>query len=93
MQNIVDGNYDAKRKNHIGGRRFSPSQDQGCYGFTEKSASPPGVFNIHISAQLIWPLLVPEYSESEKLCSHFMIAVTLLHELMVRFQGTFISSS
>lgn len=37
-----------------------------------------------LSAELLWPLLVPNFSSSEKLAVSFFIAATLLHELMVR---------
>ncbi|KAF7534299.1 hypothetical protein G7054_g6381 [Neopestalotiopsis clavispora] len=57
-------------------------QCSGVYGFTEADERVPGQFVILIAAQMIWPLLVPEYSTSEKLCCHFMIAVTILHEIM-----------
>lgn len=56
----------------------------GFYGLTETDENAPGQFVILLSAQMIWPLLVPDYSSSEKLCCHFMIAMTILHELMVR---------
>lgn len=65
------------------GIRCEP-QCSGVYGFTEADERVPGQFVILIAAQMIWPLLVPEYSTSEKLCCHFMIAVTILHEIMVR---------
>ncbi|KAK7981507.1 hypothetical protein PG988_003745 [Apiospora saccharicola] len=38
--------------------------------------------DIMIAAELLWPLLVPVYSSSEKLCASYMIATTILHELM-----------
>lgn len=37
-----------------------------------------------ISAEILWPLLVPNYSDSEKLTTSFLVAAVLLHELMVR---------
>ncbi|KAK8127368.1 hypothetical protein PG984_008476 [Apiospora sp. TS-2023a] len=37
---------------------------------------------IMIAAELLWPLLVPVYSSSEKLCASYIIATTILHELM-----------
>lgn len=36
-----------------------------------------------ISANLIWPLLVHQYTESEKVGYRLQIAVTMLHELTV----------
>ncbi|KAI5861523.1 hypothetical protein GGS23DRAFT_611513 [Durotheca rogersii] len=35
----------------------------------------------NLAIELIWPLLVPEYSQSEKLTVSFLIASTLIHEL------------
>ncbi|KAK8052200.1 hypothetical protein PG993_003585 [Apiospora rasikravindrae] len=45
-------------------------------------AGPDSKIHINISAELIWPLLVPMYSSSEKLCASYIVATTLLHELM-----------
>ncbi|RYC59088.1 hypothetical protein CHU98_g7119 [Xylaria longipes] len=44
---------------------------------------PPGEVEIKIkvAADIIWPLLVPQYSKSEKMACSFTIASTLLHEL------------
>lgn len=36
-----------------------------------------------ISAKLIWPLLVDQYTEAEKVGYRVIIAVTMLHELTV----------
>ncbi|KAH8196738.1 hypothetical protein TruAng_009093 [Truncatella angustata] len=84
---IVDGQYHPKRDYYTD--KFSDPWDQSwdkCdssfYGFTDVGVDDPDTFTVHISAQLIWPLLVPEYSHSEKLCCSFMVAVTILHELM-----------
>ncbi|KAI1765446.1 hypothetical protein GGR53DRAFT_529628 [Hypoxylon sp. FL1150] len=38
-------------------------------------------FTITVSAEMIWPLLMPQFSESEKMTAAFGVAVTLLHEL------------
>jgi hypothetical protein len=38
---------------------------------------------ITIGAEMLWPLLVPEYSASEKMAASFGIAVSLLHEFAV----------
>ncbi|KAK6827645.1 hypothetical protein PG987_010986 [Apiospora arundinis] len=37
---------------------------------------------IAIAAELVWPLLIPIYSSSEKLCASYVLATTILHELM-----------
>lgn len=36
---------------------------------------------ICLDAKLIWPLLVPEYSESEKAAHQFYVTQRLLHEM------------
>ncbi|ETS75956.1 hypothetical protein PFICI_12900 [Pestalotiopsis fici W106-1] len=71
-RNFLDNKHD---------RTWDP-QIREFYGFTEAEERTPGQFEILLSAQMIWPLLVPEYRACEKLCCHFMIAVTILHELM-----------
>lgn len=38
---------------------------------------------IALSANMVWPLLVPQFSNSEKVSASFWIAGTLLHELCV----------
>ncbi|KAI1109597.1 hypothetical protein F5Y14DRAFT_22427 [Nemania sp. NC0429] len=40
-----------------------------------------GKIRIRLAAELVWPLLVPQYSASEKMTCSFLIATTLLHEL------------
>ncbi|KAK8033502.1 hypothetical protein PG991_002900 [Apiospora marii] len=53
------------------------------YGHTGYNmAGPDTTINIFIAAELLWPLMVPIYSSSEKLCASYVIATTLLHELM-----------
>ncbi|KAK9772265.1 hypothetical protein SCAR479_11120 [Seiridium cardinale] len=68
----------------IGAGHNSPEayNTDGKFGSTRFNPKVPGQVIVDISAEMIWPLLVNEYSSSEKLCCHFMIAVTLLHELM-----------
>ncbi|KAI8957191.1 hypothetical protein F5Y11DRAFT_103275 [Daldinia sp. FL1419] len=39
---------------------------------------------IWIAAELIWPLLMPQFSQSEKLTAAFLVASTMLHEFGVR---------
>ncbi|KAI1748464.1 hypothetical protein F4782DRAFT_550680 [Xylaria castorea] len=43
---------------------------------------PPGevMIKLRIAADIMWPLLVPQYSKSEKMACSFIIASTLLHE-------------
>lgn len=38
---------------------------------------------ITLSAELVWPLLIPDYSSSERLAACMMISGTIIHELMV----------
>ncbi|KAI0832294.1 hypothetical protein F5Y06DRAFT_189187 [Hypoxylon sp. FL0890] len=66
-----------------------PTEDQGAsdekeitYGLTQikvPDQNSPYV-RVQIAAELIWPLLVPEYSQTEKMTASFVIAATLLHE-------------
>ena len=39
--------------------------------------------HILIAADLVWPLLVKNFSESEKMMISFVIATTIVHEFMV----------
>ncbi|KAI8623431.1 hypothetical protein F5Y19DRAFT_481708 [Xylariaceae sp. FL1651] len=51
------------------------------YGFTQTTENGPSAWiTLRIGAELIWPLLVPQYSKSEKMACSFLIASTLLHE-------------
>ncbi|KAI0134874.1 hypothetical protein F4814DRAFT_399206 [Daldinia grandis] len=51
------------------------------YGVTQSSGrGPDTVITIWIAAELIWPLLVPQYSQSEKVTASFLVASTLMHE-------------
>ncbi|KAI1125520.1 hypothetical protein F5Y10DRAFT_284198 [Nemania abortiva] len=49
------------------------------YGSTWYDAKR-GVIRLRIAAELIWPLLVPQYSASERMVASFTIATVLLHE-------------
>jgi len=49
-------------------------------GITEKGTCK---IVIAIAADFLWPLLVPQYSRTEKLITSFNFATTLVHELMV----------
>lgn len=40
---------------------------------------------IDIDAELVWPLLVDKYTESEKLMANVVLATTITHEMMVRY--------
>lgn len=39
---------------------------------------------VTLSAEMLWPMLVPQISASEKIVASFALATTLLHELSVR---------
>ncbi|KAI1420202.1 hypothetical protein F5Y12DRAFT_719798 [Xylaria sp. FL1777] len=60
-------------------------RDEPCDSFSVGSA---GLYNegskhtirIRLAAEIIWPLLVPQYSKSEKMACSFEIGITLLHE-------------
>lgn len=41
------------------------------------------VISVRIAAEMVWPLLIPEYSAAEKTAASMHIANTLLHELCV----------
>ncbi|KAK7955986.1 uncharacterized protein PG986_005208 [Apiospora aurea] len=57
--------------------------DSFVFGRTSLSfAGPDSRIYVNISAELIWPLLVPIYSSSEKLSTSYIVATTILHELM-----------
>ena len=38
---------------------------------------------VHIDAELVWPLLVDEYTKSEKLMANIVLASCIAHEMMV----------
>lgn len=50
----------------------------------ESGTGPPFRIHIEISSNMVWPLLVDEYSATEKAAASFLIANTMLHELCVR---------
>ncbi|CAJ2512475.1 Uu.00g054900.m01.CDS01 [Anthostomella pinea] len=53
-----------------------------AYGFTNSTVcGADSYITISIAAEVIWPLLVDTYSQSEKLTCSFIIASTILHEL------------
>lgn len=52
------------------------------FGSTQHDRSK-GKIRIRLAADLVWPLLVPQYSASEKMTCSFLVATTLLHELAV----------
>ncbi|KAI1499223.1 hypothetical protein F5X99DRAFT_430838 [Biscogniauxia marginata] len=57
-------------------------QDSMAYGVTTRnSAGPDSNITITISAELIWPLLMSEYSQSEKMSASFVLASTIIHEI------------
>ncbi|KAI1857434.1 hypothetical protein JX265_011169 [Neoarthrinium moseri] len=55
-------------------------EDAFTYGITGGFESQD--IEIRLAAELVWPLLVPEYSNSEKLAASWSVASTLLHEIM-----------
>ncbi|KAI0467666.1 hypothetical protein F4859DRAFT_525094 [Xylaria cf. heliscus] len=57
---------------------------------THRRYGPPGVvppsdvlIKVRLAADVVWPLLVPQYSKSEKMACSFTVASTLLHEFAV----------
>jgi hypothetical protein len=48
---------------------------------------------IIISADLIFPLLVPSYTKSEKMMASWILCATLLHEFSVRIDGPLASDT
>ncbi|KAL7629809.1 hypothetical protein AAE478_001332 [Parahypoxylon ruwenzoriense] len=52
------------------------------YGFTRLvECGTDSFISLWVAAELVWPLLVPQFSQSEKMAVSFMIATTILHEL------------
>lgn len=83
---------DATLHFEIGGCHFcaitGEYSDEMTYGYNYKyedqEAMFPRSYNIiSIAAEMIWPLLIPETSKSEKLVASFLIAAVILHELTV----------
>ncbi|KAH8688157.1 hypothetical protein BGZ61DRAFT_532971 [Ilyonectria robusta] len=72
--NIRSGHY------HFGTRFF----ENAPAGVTAGSAleDPNAPIRISICAELVWPLLEPNFSTSEKLMASFILATTIVHELM-----------
>lgn len=56
-----------------------------AWGRTSVTDESP-VIVMTIGAEMVWPLLVPQYSSSEKMSASFAIAATILHELAVCIQ-------
>ncbi|KAI0131863.1 hypothetical protein BJ170DRAFT_730044 [Xylariales sp. AK1849] len=50
-------------------------------------AGPSSTITLYISAELIWPLLTPAYSSSERICTSMLVATTILHELQHAVSG------
>ncbi|KAI0508907.1 hypothetical protein F5B22DRAFT_649606 [Xylaria bambusicola] len=70
-------------------RRYAPDIEyqemepcsQFAYGSTGMyNEGPKRVIRIKLAAESIWPLLVPQYSASEKMVASFEIANTMVHE-------------
>lgn len=60
----------------------------------ELSNDPSGFsYRLCISVNLIWPLLVDEYTEGEKVGHRVKIAMVILHELAVCVSLTLVSFS
>lgn len=76
----------------------SGNSDKRSYGSTlierTQGVSPGSPFKIRISiaADIIWPLLVDEYSPAEKAATTLMVAGTMLHEISVRLHMNITSS-
>jgi hypothetical protein len=63
---------------------MAEDKDDRAYGIT-RCVLDPNISSIKCSivGEVIWPLLVKDYSSSEKLVCSFLIASTLLHEFAV----------
>lgn len=64
--------------------RFVIAKGKGTANGITNYNHPHGI-RIYLDAELVWPLLIPEYTDSEKASHWFFLAVVILHELIVRF--------
>lgn len=55
---------------------------------TRPEPNRPFIIRISISADMLWPLLIEEYSEAEKAACNFTLAATIVHELIVSRNGS-----
>lgn len=61
---------------------------------TEKTpGEPPFKIEVYIAAEVVWPLLVDEYSTAEKASASMFVAATMLHELAVSLGSPRLPSS
>lgn len=51
--------------------------------------APDWSIRIFLSADTVWPLLVDEYSESEKVAIRVKLTMTIMHELAVSWSALF----
>lgn len=63
--------------------RFVIAKGKGTANGITNYNHPHGI-RIYLDAELVWPLLIPEYTDSEKASHWFFLAVVILHELIVR---------
>lgn len=63
-------------------------RDQQWSGLTHHP-NEEGQIKIFVSCELIWPLLVPDYTLSEKASCAYLLAVSMLHELSVGYPSFF----
>lgn len=64
----------------IGGR---PQSSWGVTQILNEGDAALSTIHIEICAEMIWPLLVPTFTQAEKACVSLMVASTILHELAV----------
>lgn len=64
--------------------KFVIAKGKGTASGSTNYNHPHGI-RIYLDAELVWPLLIPEYTDSEKASHSFFLAVVMLHELVVRF--------
>ncbi|KAL1835175.1 hypothetical protein VTK73DRAFT_6112 [Phialemonium thermophilum] len=63
----------------------APSSHWGMTGYEHYEDPRRRTVAVHISADMLWPLLVPTFTQAEKASVSLMVASTLLHELSVGF--------
>jgi hypothetical protein len=74
---------------HIGRTTVTPEGDKTSGSFASSSIihddNPDFQFVIQLSADMLWPLISPVFSDAEKLQTSLMIASTIVHELAVGY--------
>lgn len=66
---------------------YAGESNKAAYVDAAKVSGSNAIVIMHIQAYLIWPLLHPQYSQSERAASAMLLAGYILHELCVSLKS------